>query len=89
MEAFRTSFCFLEDDLRGLGEGCGCVVGCGVGGCVGGFVDHDEPDEGDAGEVGGADVAEGGVPDAVCGLGVCACEAQGFGVVFGFCFEAS
>ena len=80
--------CVFQDDLRGLGEGCGRVVGRGVA-CRWGFVDPVEPDGGDACEVGRADVAEGGVPDAECGAGVCACEAQGLGVVFGFCFEAS
>jgi len=78
----------FQDDLCGLGEGCGCVVGCGVA-CGWGFVDSVEPDGGDAGEVGGADVAEGGVPDAECGSGVCPCEAEGFPVVFGGGLEVS
>ena len=65
------------------------MVGCGVGGRGCGFVDPVEPDGGDACEVGGADVAEGGVPDAVRGAGVCAGKCEGFGVIFGFCFEAS
>ena len=65
------------------------MVGGGVGGCGGGLVDSVEPDGGDACEVGGADVAEGGVPYAVCVPGVCACEAEGSGVVFGFRFEES
>ena len=65
------------------------MVGRGVGVCGCGLFDPVEPDGGDACEVGGADVAEGGVPDAECGAGVCACEAQGLGVVFGFRFEAS
>ena len=62
------------------------MVGCGVA-CGWGFVDSVEPDGGDACEVGGADVAEGCVPDADCGSGVCACEAEGSGVVFGLRFE--
>jgi len=78
----------FEDDLCGVCEGCGCVVGRGVA-CGWGFVDPVEPDGGDACEVGGADVAEGGVPDAERGAGVCACEVQCFPVVFGFCFEGS
>jgi len=65
------------------------VVGCGVGGGGWGFVDPVEPDGGDAREVGGADVAERGVPDADCGAGVCVGLFEGFGVVFGFCFEVS
>ena len=64
-------------------------MGCGVGSCGGGFVDPVEPDSGDAREVGGADVAEGGVPDAVCVSGVRASEDEDFPVVFGLCFEAS
>ena len=64
------------------------MVGCGVA-CGWGFVDPVEPDGGDAGEVGGADVATGGIPDAERVPGVCACEGEGFPVVFGFCFEAS
>jgi len=63
-------------------------VGRGVA-CGWGFVDPVEPDGGDACEVGWADVAEGCVPDAERGAGVCACEGEGFGVVFGFCFEGS
>ncbi len=81
--------CLFQDDLRGLGEGCGRVVGCGVGGCGCGFVDSVEPDCGDAREIGGADVAERGVPDAEGGSGVCAGLFEGFPVVFGFCFEES
>jgi len=64
------------------------VVGCGVA-CGWGFVDSVEPYGGDACEVGGADVAERCVPDAVCGVGVCSGLFEGFGVVFGFCFEES
>ena len=65
------------------------MVGGGVGGCGGGLVDSVEPDGGDACEVGGADVAEGGVTDAECGAGVCAGLFEGFGVVFWGGFEVA